>query len=232
MLPDGAAFSHETATELLGLPGTSPLLHVSSPTAAVRGAPRHLVQWHESVPRHDVRPFAGVPLTTPARTFVDLAQHRDLVELTVLGDAILLRLATRTQLEEAVASARGRRGVVLARQVLPLLRERVDSPMETRLRLLLVLAGLPCPEVNVHVHGPDGRWLGRPDLVYRAAKIIIEYEGDQHRTDQQQWRNDLRRYEAFSDAGWLVIRVTADDVRHRPAETVARIRRLLAERLR
>lgn len=169
-------------------------------------------------------------MTTPARTFIDLAPKLPLVELVVVGDAILRRLGTLPDLETAVGRAARRRGVVRARQALPLLRARVDSPMETRLRLLLVTAGLPCPEVNVPVYDATGGFLGTGDLVYRDARVVIEYEGDQHRTDRQQWRNDLWRYERFADAGWLVVRVSADDVLRRPDFTVLRIRRLLSER--
>ncbi len=49
--------------------------------------------------------------------------------------------------------------------------------METRLRLLLVLAGLPEPTVNVIVRGPDGEWLRRFDLCYPIFRLVVEYDG-------------------------------------------------------
>lgn len=54
--------------------------------------------------------------------------------------------------------------------------------METRTRLLLVFAGLPCPETNVPVFDDHGQWIGRPDLAYRRLRLAIQYEGDVHRT--------------------------------------------------
>jgi hypothetical protein len=100
-------------------------------------------------------------------------------------------------------------------------RERVDSPRETRLRLCLVLAGLPEPECNVRV-GTAEFPIGRGDLVYLQFKVIIEYEGDQHRTDVRQWNIDIQRQEDFAAAGWNVIRVTAHGMR-RPRSVVHRV---------
>ena len=57
------------------------------------------------------------------------------------------------------------------------------SPGETRLRLALVRAGLPEPELNVRLYGVDGRYLGKPDIVYRRQRVVFEYEGDGHRLD-------------------------------------------------
>jgi hypothetical protein len=75
--------------------------------------------------------------------------------------------------------------VVVARTAVGLIRERVDSPRETWLRLSLVLAGLPTPECNLIIRDDRGP-IGRVDLVYLAYQLVIEYEGDQHRTDRGQ----------------------------------------------
>jgi hypothetical protein len=75
------------------------------------------------------------------------------------------------------------RGVLLVRAAVGLARERVDSPRETWLRLCLVLAGLPMPECNLIIGDGQGP-IGRVDLVYLMYSVIIEYEGDQHRTDR------------------------------------------------
>jgi hypothetical protein len=93
-----------------------------------------------------------------------------------------------------------------------MVRERVDSPRETWLRLCLVLAGLPAPECNL-VIGDDRGPIGRVDLVYLAFKIIIEYEGDQHRTDRAQWNRDIDRHEDFARDHWTLIRVTSERLR-------------------
>jgi hypothetical protein len=101
---------------------------------------------------------------------------------------------------------------VPARRAVRLVRERVDSPRETWLRLCLVLAGLPTPECNLII-GDDQGPMGRVDLVYLAYKLIIEYEGDQHRTDRHQWNADIDRYEDFARDKWTLIRITSERAR-------------------
>jgi very-short-patch-repair endonuclease len=149
----------------------------------------------------------------------------------VLGDAILGRgQSSLDALARIAAGARHRRGVRLLRLALPLLEPRTDSPMETRLRLLLVRAGLPRPEANRDVV-VDGEWIARPDLSYPGVRIAIEYDGDHHRS-RRQWRSDRARRQLLEDAGWVVLEFTADDVLRRPEATVERVRRALCARAR
>ena len=61
--------------------------------------------------------------------------------------------------------------------------------------------------------GDDNGPIGRVDLVYLAFKIIIEYEGDQHRTDRGQWNRDIDRHEDFVRDRWTLIRVTSERLR-------------------
>jgi very-short-patch-repair endonuclease len=98
------------------------------------------------------------------------------------------------------------------------------------LRLMLVDAGLPEPQVNVRLTARDGSFLAEGDLVHVSARVVLEYEGDQHRTDKRVFRNDIRRRERYEDAGWSVIRVTADDMdlATNRREMLARVRQRLA----
>ena len=116
----------------------------------------------------------------------------------------------------------GRRGLQRARAALPLLRTRSESPRESTLRVIIVLAGLPEPECNLNVFDPNGTFLARGDLVYPDYKLFIEYQGDHHRTDRAQWRADIRRIGRLEDHGWQVLQFTDDDLQD-PAALVARI---------
>ena len=87
-----------------------------------------------------------------------------------------------------------------------------------------MLAGLPTPECNPTIRAGDQR--GRVDLVYREFRILIEYEGDQHRTDRGQWNRDIERHEVFTTDGWTVLRITADRAR-RPRWVAGRVYELL-----
>lgn len=83
----------------------------------------------------------------------------------------------------------------MARRAASLAREGVDSPQETRLRLLLVLAGLPEPQVNLILRGRDGSWRKRYDVAYEHLRLIIEYDGRKHADDTKQWLTDIFRRE-------------------------------------
>lgn len=94
-------------------------------------------------------------VTTVECTFLDLADSLDLVDLVVLCDSMVkLGLVTPQRLVEAAASFKGR-SRALARRAASLVRAEVDSPMESRLRMLIVLAGLPEPVVNHKIYWPD-----------------------------------------------------------------------------
>jgi hypothetical protein len=82
--------------------------------------------------------------------------------------------------------------------------------------MLLVLAGLPAPEVNFILRHPDGSWWMRFDMCYPSLKLIIEYDGRQHAEDSNQWLHDLRRREALDRMGWRVIVITKHDYYETP----------------
>ncbi|HEY1485597.1 MAG TPA: DUF559 domain-containing protein [Micromonosporaceae bacterium] len=105
---------------------------------------------------------------------------------------------------------------------------RAESPMESIARIAIVDGRLPRPDCQVKVFDADGRFVGRLDLAYPRARIGIEYEGDGHR-DRATFRRDLARINALQAAGWLIIRVTADDIRS-PGRIIAQIRAALADR--
>jgi len=113
------------------------------------------------------------------------------------------------------------------RRALAYVRERVDSPKESDVRLMLQFARLPVPEVNVNIYGEDGRFVARGDLVYRRFKILVEYDGWQHERDARQRQRDRERREALEAEGWRVIVVTSEDFK-RPQEIARRVHRALA----
>ena len=164
VLPAGAVLSHATAAELRGLPVTpSERIHVrvagreSSEPAGIR-CHRRTSRWAE---------VDGRRLSTPADNFVELAASLGLVALVVLGDAMVRRgLVSCAELVGAALERTRRRGRPLAARASPLVRERVDSPMESLVRMLLVLAGLPEPVTNYVVRDASGGWIGAVDLAY------------------------------------------------------------------
>jgi hypothetical protein len=170
----------------------------------------------------------GLPVTTPARTWLDCAEFLPLADLVAMGDALLRRgMAEEKELAEMVRWGRGRRGVATARRAVRLLDPGAESPGESRTRVALVTGGLPRPVCNVDIV-EDGVWLARADLTYEEHKVIIEYDGRVHEDETQRRRDALRR-NLLQQHGWLVIVFTADDLRH-PGRMVQIVRSALESR--
>jgi hypothetical protein len=102
-----------------------------------------------------------------------------------------------------------------------------ESPMESRLRILLVLNGLPRPELQFTIRDDEGSPLGRPDLYYREQRLGLEYDGEIHRASLVE---DNRRQNRLLMAGVTLLRFTASDVMRRPDSVLAQVRDMLAGR--
>ena len=170
----------------------------------------------------------GVPVTTAARTWCDLAELLSPADLVAAGDCALRGLATIAQLETSVANSTYRRGVRRARTALPLLDERSMSRPESHLRYALVAAGLPYPEVNTPVY-VDGEWVGVPDLHYAGARLALEYQGEDH-AELKRMRGDITRELDFDWRGWKVLAFGPREVFGRPDQAVSLVRRYLQQR--
>jgi very-short-patch-repair endonuclease len=190
-----------------------------------------LVVHRDRLMRDEVERVSGVLVTTRRRAAYDLARTcPDLVDAVAAVDALcrkgefapdeVLRLAER------YPRARGRRRLP---RVVGLADRRAGSPMETRLRLVLVLRGLPKPEVQWVVQDERRRravWL---DLAYPEQRIGIEYEGDVH-TNPERVLRDIGRGTGLVDRGWRLYRFTKYEVYGEPDEIAAKIWRALAAR--
>lgn len=157
----------------------------------------------------------GRRITTPAQTFCELATDLNLVELVILGDSLVRAKKCRPEhLVERAAQWRGAR-CQLARRAAALVRAGVRSPKETRLRMLIVLAGLPEPIAGLEFRDPDGRVRYELDLAYRE-KIGLEYDGDEHHAKRRDREWDARRRRWFTDQGWRILSYTNGDVWDEP----------------
>jgi very-short-patch-repair endonuclease len=203
-LPHGAAFAGLTAAWLHGL-GVDPLHPIEvaiPPKSDVRSRPGLLVRRCE---QPDAVSFRDLPATGLRRTFADLSRRLAPVEVLVLAD-------------EALKLGLGR---------FHELAEHADSPMETRLRWLLMKAGLPAPEVQSDLHDDVGRFVARADLYYRSSQLVVEFDGGNHR---ERLVSDDRRQNALVGAGYRVLRFTSSDVYSRPESVVAQVRAGLSAR--
>ena len=148
-------------------------------------------------------------LTTPARTWVDCAALVPPDHLLAMGDWALDRgLLSLDGIKSIITWARGRRGVVRAREVLPWIRTGVESGQESRLRWNIVAAQLPEPDINPEVVLPGPRVV-RLDLAYRGLRIALEFDGEWHFGTQE---HDAQRRRELEALGWKVIVSTKDDL--------------------
>jgi hypothetical protein len=229
LLGEGDYFSHLTAARLYGFPvrsGTDEL-DVSSPRQPPRRA--GVIGHRGAAP---VRRLGALPVIEPAAAWLQMTRLVSLDELVLAGDFLVRRrrpLCSPGELAAAVATP-GARGISIARRAFAEVRAGTDSPMETRVRLLITRAGLPEPVIGHTVRDAAGGFIGTPDLAYVREKIAIEYEGDHHRVDRAVFADDIERRELMQEAGWYVIRVISDHVFIHHAWLVRRIALKLAER--
>ena len=235
VLPDDAVFSDSTAALLYGLPvwrlaaAADAPAHVTLTPRAVVPRRRELVVHQRALSADQIQTIHDLRVTTPARLYLDLAMSLPKEELAVVGDALLNRgLVAVAALDAELAGAKRRRGLRLARTVLPLLDGRAQSPPETVVRLRLTDAGLP-PEPQCPVLDAYGLAVGHTDLGYREARVALEYEGRQH-AEGEQFDYDIDRYSRFAAAGWLVIRCGRRHLVDGSTELIARVRAALATR--
>ncbi len=219
LLPSDALVTDVTALRLHQVPA-GPV----RPLRFVTTHPHQIRRPGLTVTRTAALPPGSTGVVAAPWSFVSSATQLDLVELVAAGDR-LVRAGRTTPAELiAVSAAYSGRGARAARRAAGMVRTRVDSAQETELRLCLVLAGLPEPECNPLVGSVEA--IGRVDLRYRALRVLLEYEGDQHRISIGQWNRDIARHELLAADGWTVVRITAERMRH-PRAVVARTLRAL-----
>jgi hypothetical protein len=226
---DSAHASHASAARVWRVPvQTRPGEHVTVADDTHRLRRAGVTTHHRSGAAVVVR--EGVRVSVLVDLFVELAEELSLVELVVAGDWMVRRHRVRLKdLRRAAMRATGP-AARLARKAALHVRPRVDSPMETRLRMLIVLAGLPEPTVNATVRDVGGEVVRRFDLSWPEVRVIVEYDGRHHVERIEQWESDLDRREEIDDEGWRILVVVAAGIYTDPSRTVDRIFRLLRAR--
>ena len=180
------------------------------------------------IPPFHLTQLEGLSITTPVRTWLDCAPWLRRSDLVAMGDAILHRqLGTPGEFQHLLTWGYRRRGMAAVRLAVPILDGGAESPAESWVRVLLLDDGLPAPVCNLDIH-VEGQWIARVDMAWPRARVIVEYDGSGH-LDERQRRRDAERLNALQAAGWLVIVLTADDLR-RPHHLVRLVRDALASR--
>jgi hypothetical protein len=220
------AFSHTSAAALYGMPLPERLLdRVHVMVGRESHPPRHRGVVAHRVTESDRRKLGPVPVASPETVWLQLASVLSLDDLIVAGDWLVRRkgpLSSVDSLHAVVAGNPGARGIRQLREALSNVRPGTDSPQETRLRLLIVRAGLPEPTVGYRVI-EAGAFIGTPDLAWVDKRVAIEYEGSHHWTNRDVYEEDIHRRELFESVRWRVVLVTGRQM-SRSASLIGRLR--------
>jgi very-short-patch-repair endonuclease len=221
-LPDAVVFSGRTAAAIHGLD-----FNPANPVEVIAATDSSLRSIHGLTVRHcdlnddEALAVRGLSATTLERTLRDLCVQWPLEDALVAMDmAVQCKLIDAVELWRYAQACGGLPGAKRLRE-LARLAEPAESPMETRLRWLLLHAGLPRPEVQPDLHDPQGRFLGRADLYFPAGRLVVEFDGGNHR---ERLIGDDRRQNELVNGGFTVLRFTSADLRNRPEVVVAQVR--------
>jgi very-short-patch-repair endonuclease len=207
----------------------APELHVAvpHPTRAPEG--KGVRGYCVRVAEGDVRLWDGLRVSSPERLWCELSAVLTVPQLVAAGDYLIRRSDPQTSVDRlAAASAAfvGKAGGPRRRECLAYLDAGSESPMESELRVIVIMAKIPGFVANLSSQVPGARYRG--DLVFPEKKVIVEYQSEYH-FDPTQRRRDMTRIDRLQAAGWFVMQVNLDDLNH-PDELVARIRSVLASR--
>jgi very-short-patch-repair endonuclease len=228
-LPQTAVFSGLTAAWLYGLDvAVGEPIEVTIPKGAGVSARSGFVVRRAAVAASEIVSLRGMRATSILRTLSDLCIRLSEIEAVVIADmALHAGLTSLSDLKYFCTSRSHSVGVSNLRRVASHAEPAAESPMETRLRMVIVLGGLPRPQAQVSVHDGRGRFLGRPDLYYPEHRLGLEYDGGIHRTSLAE---DNRRQNRLLAAGIRLLRFTAGDVLNDPDSVTAQVRNVLSGR--
>jgi hypothetical protein len=223
VLPKGGALGSWAAAALLGVPSTwldgktSDGRHLPIPVVIPMStrarARRGLRVGQAPLDPGDVVALDGVPVTCGVRTAFDLIRHApDLRVAVAAGDACLrYKLTTAEQLAAYGAARRGWRGIALARQAVPLLDGRSESPKEIELRVIWIRSGLGLPVPQAKIGDELAVFVARVDLLDPKAGVVGEYMGAWHRDGRRPWQDTIRG-RALEAVGLEVVEFWAHDL--------------------
>jgi hypothetical protein len=222
LLAPGAVVSHRSAAVLHGLPVWKDTLeHVDVTRTSGSGNRRgHLHVHVASVAPAELVELVGTPVTSAARTVVDLGRSIPLAQAVASGDAALRAGLPPAALQESLWLASGRRGIAAARRAVALLDPRSESAGESASRVALVDLGLAPSSLQHEVWDDAGRLVGRADFAWEEHRTLGEFDGrvkygalrrPGQRVEDVVWA-EKRREDALRDLGWQVVRWTWADL--------------------
>lgn len=195
-------------------------LHILDP--GIRLRPRADLVVHQRIGA-PLRRIKGRLATAPAWTAVEIARTLGRPRaLAVLDAALHGGCCTVAELSAAVEEQKGRRGIVIVRELVELADGRAESPMESEARLVFIDGGLPTPELQYEIVDLNRkRW--RVDFAWPEQRVVAEYDSVEWHANPEGWKHDRMKSASLQECGWTTVPVVVDDVRKYPDELVRRI---------
>jgi very-short-patch-repair endonuclease len=217
----GTVLSHLSAASLWNLTperdGPIEVTIAGRGTANPRGVKVHRTR---RLHRTEVRIRKGLPVTSPARTLLDIAEGLpERATERALDEGLTSNTVRLTQIRDVIARNPGRRGAAILKRLLD---QRTGSTVsrseaEEQMWKLLKAARLPQPEMNAPLLGYTA------DFLWREYKLVLEVDGYQFHSTKSAFERDRRKDATFKAAGWDVIRVSRNQVFHEPYAVIALI---------
>jgi very-short-patch-repair endonuclease len=223
---EGAALSHTSAGWIWRvIDRLAGPVHVTLRGRLIRSRPGIEIHRGDALTTADIRTREGLPLTSPARTLIDLASQLDRAGWErALSEARFRRLIRDGELEAALERAGTRPGTAAVRDHLR--REAgpqiTQSEAERRFLSLVRGAGLPEPRTQQRVEG------FRVDAVWPERRLIVELDGLTGHGHRSAFERDRRRDAILVARGWRVIRFTWPQLHGQPLYVIATLSAALA----
>lgn len=212
--------SHESAAQLHGLSLLSkpePGMSVTRPPGTGSKSAKSAVRVHWArLPAGHVSSRFGVPLTTVARTVIDIARTTEFRDGVVVADSALQqRLTSKKELTAVLADCPRWPGIRRATDVVTFADRRAGSPLESLAHIVFRDCGLPAPELQVEVR--DSEFIGRVDFLWKQYRTIVEVDGAAKYRDKGLAMRQLRRDKRLREAGYQVVHFDWKEINGDPA---------------
>lgn len=225
--------SHQSAAlihgiELLKRPPKGTVTITTPPgTRTGRHGSEGVVRHAAELPAEHVTRRYAVPVTTAARTVIDLARLGTFMEAVVVADSALHRRTTTTyELRRVLERCARWPGVVQARLVIDFANSLAESVLESCARVVFHEQGLPRPALQVNVGARE--FIGRVDFCWMRHRTIAEADGLLKYHGRTEAIEELRRDRLLREAGWEVVHFTWRELFTDPTRIAARVRQAFA----
>lgn len=221
----GAVASHESAALIHGIPllkePSDGLVSLTRPATAFRDRPLRGVRFYPArLPAGHVTLELDVPVTTIARTVIDLSRTRSFMDGVVAADyAIRTLKISKSALSRVVDACKGWPGTDHARRVVHFSDERSGSPLESSARVVFDAFRLPAPELRAEVTGG----LREVDFLWRQYKTVADINGPLKNDSVQSAIDERKRDRLIREAGYKLVHITWAELLKYPEQIIQRV---------